>query len=465
MKRNILLITYHYPPSMAVGGLRAANFARYLPNSDWHPQVLTIEDRYLDQSDPQRLSGLDHAPIHKTRKLPTLSDAYLAIKKRLRRGASASVADEDTVTESTASRLDADQETMTHRLKRYIFSLAVNLPDVERDWIIPAVLKGLALIKKERIDCILTSCPPYSVHLIGLILKRMTGVPWVADFRDPWITGSQKRLYYNSQLSMAIERGLERQVLRRADLVIGNTAILTDRMKEAHPDLSEDKFINLPNGFNPEQFAQYQNLEKDPHFTITYTGSLYFGRSPEPLFQGLQSLITDGKIDPDQIRVKLVGHCAEIEGRSTESVAQHYHLSDVVDIIPPVPYGQAMEIVGRSHMALLLAPDQPLQIPAKVYDYLGTGTPIIALAGEGATADIIRQTGAGAVFAPDDITGICDHLIEMTQRPNPLDQSENRLSLGHLDIRHIVSVLADRLQEVSEPYPGKGNDVYGERQA
>lgn len=450
---------------MAVGGLRAANFARYLPNSDWHPQVLTIEDRYLEQSDPQRLSGLDHAPIHKARKLPTLSDAYLAIKSRLNRGEVPSVQNQDPVNEGAASRLASDRESLTQRLKRYVFSLAVNLPDVERDWIIPAALKGLAIIKKERIDCILTSCPPYSVHLIGLILKRIAGVPWVADFRDPWITGSQKRLYYNSQLSMAIERRLERQVLRRADLVIGNTAILTERMKKTHPDIPEDKFTNLPNGFNPEQFSQYQNLEKDPRFTITYTGSLYFGRSPEPLFQGLQPLIADGTIDPDRIRIKLVGHCGEIDGRSTASVAQHYELSDVVEIIPPVPYGQALEIVGRSHLALLLAPDQPLQIPAKVYDYLGTGTPIIALAGEGATADVIRQTGSGAVFAPDDIKGIAEYLNEMIQRPNPLDQSGNRLTLGHLDIRHIVSVLADRLQEMCEAYSGKGNDVYGERQA
>lgn len=447
MKRKILLISYHYPPSMAVGGLRLANFARYLPDHGWQPYVLTIRDRYLVQLDHQRLLGLAQVPVFKTSKLPTVSDIYMTAKARLtglaKKPAGDAAAQAVSAVSDKSGRLG--WESAPQKLKRYIFSLLISLPDGERNWIVPAVWHAMRIIKRERVACILTSCPPYSVHLIGLILKLLTGVRWVADFRDPWITGSCKQLYYTSLLSMAIESRLEHLVLRKADSVLVNTAILTDLFRQAHPDLDYCKFAHLPNGFNPDLFAKYRGLEKFERFTITYTGSLYFGRSPEPLFESLSRLIGDGLVRPDRIRLKLVGDCSDIDGYATDRLIAKYGLADVVEVSPPVSHGRAMELIARSHIALLLAPSQPLQIPAKVFDYIGIGTPILALAGEGATADMIRSTGFGQVYSPRDIQGISGFVGRAFSQSPGVASAQNHDTLRKFDIRRIVEELAGRL--------------------
>lgn len=450
MKKKILLISYHYPPSMAVGGLRIANFARYLPEQGWQPYVLTIEDRYLEQVDRNRLAGLEHAPIVKAPKAPTVSDLYLSLKSRLGKQSRQTDAEGGVaVPKAAAPNTNTNgSEGAKQKLKRYIFSLLLSLPDGERSWVVPAVLKAVRVIKREHIDCILTSCPPYSVHLIGLALKLLTGVRWVADFRDPWITGSQKRLYYTSRLSMAIERRLERLVLRKADRVLVNTANLTRLLLRTHGDLDSGKVMQLPNGFNPDRYGPYRRLEKYRRFTITYAGSLYFGRTPEPLFKALKRLIDAETVRPEQIGVKLVGQCDRIDGRATSAVVAEYALESVVDLIPPVSYDAAMTIVGRSRLALLLAPDQPYQIPAKVFDYFGVRTPVLALAGEGATADIISSTRSGEVFSPDDVGGISAFLARALESSIGTDRPEERPELRELNIRHIVSTLARQLNAI-----------------
>ncbi len=450
MKKKILLISYHYPPSMAVGGLRIANFARYLPEQGWQPYVLTVEDRYLEQVDPNRLVGLEHAPIAKAPKAPTVSDLYLSLKSRLGRQERKTDGAE-TVSLAKAISPNAGRngaEGAKQKLKRYLFSLLLSLPDGERSWVVPAVLKALRVIKRERISTVLTSCPPYSVHLIGLALKLITGVRWVADFRDPWITGSQKRLYYTSRLSMAIERRLEHLVLRKADRVLVNTANLTRLLLRTHGDLSRRKVMQLPNGFNPDRYRPYRQQEKYRRFTITYAGSLYFGRTPEPLFEAIKALIDAGTIRPEQIGVKLVGQCDRIEGRATEAVISCYALEGVVDLIPPVSYDEAMTIVAKSHLALLLAPDQPYQIPAKVFDYFGVCTPVLTFAGEGATADIVRSTRTGEVFSPNDIDGIAAFLASTLSSSVAADRPQASANLKALDIRHIVSTLAMQLNDI-----------------
>ena len=444
MKRNILLITYHYPPSTAVGGLRLANFARYLPAHGWQPSVLTIKDRYLGQLDPERLLGLEHARIYKTAKMPTVSDLYLRLKNMLALRSPRDVQGTRQQLNRPASKdlKHAAGETLQERLKRYLFSLILCLPDGERNWITPAVARGLGIIRRKRIDCILTSCPPYSVHLIGLLLKLITGVHWIADFRDPWITGSKKRLYYTSRLSMRIEGWLEKIVLRRADRVLANTGLLLQMLQQAHADVGPSKFIQIPNGFDMQKFAAYRHLRKYKSFTVAYTGSLYFGRSPEPVLWALQALIVAGRLSREAVCVKLVGHCGQINGRPTAEVVRHYGLEGIVEVSPPVPYRKAMEIIARSHVALLLAPDQPFQIPAKAYDYLGTGTPILALAGPGATADMVRETRAGGVFAPGDLEGIRDFIAAALIQRAAQPKTHNGHARQRLEIRAIVQHLA-----------------------
>jgi len=407
MARKILLISYHFPPSAEVGGLRIANFARRLPRLGWNPYVLTVKDRYLQAVDPEKLNNIGQAKIFKAGLTPTLSQAYLACKKAARRllrrpDAPAGIASRNRPDPRGPRR---SAETLSMRLRRYILAF-LSLPDAQRNWLLPAVIEAVRIVRREEIGCILTSCPPYSAHLVGLLVKWITGVRWIADFRDPWMTTGTKALSPTCSASLGIERWLERTVVRNADRVIANTEMLCEGLKKAHGSIPAERFICITNGFDREFFSSFAHLQKEKIFTITYTGTLYFGRTPEPVFQAVHDLVRDGSVDERRIRIRLVGQCRSVEGRPIDEMIERYRLGSVVEVLEPVSYNQAIEMIKQSHLALLLAPNQPYQIPAKVYDYMGVGTRVLALAKEGATANLVRNTGIGAVFDPSDIAGI-----------------------------------------------------------
>ena len=203
-------------------------------------------------------------------------------------------------------------------------------------------------IKHEKIDYIFTTCPPYSVHLIGLLLKMITGVKWIADFRDPWMTTGSKRTYPTCLLSLKIERWLEKMVIQKSDMVTFNVERLKEEYKKKYNSQPSAKFVYIPNGFDPALFSRYKSLEKYDKFTLTYTGSLYVGRTPEPIFKAVKMLVEDGRIDIQKVRIKLIGSCKNIDGAPTSRLIDYYSLEKVVETLDTVPYSDALEIVKRA---------------------------------------------------------------------------------------------------------------------
>lgn len=446
MDKKILIISYHFPPSQAVGGLRAANFARYLPASGWQPCVLTIKDKYIDNLDAERLQGLESLTIYKTNKLPQVMEFYRLAKSSLKKMLKSRQKGTDG---STGSKNRSDEseisEDTLQRVKRYYASLFLALPDYEKNWILPASTKAIREIRRNKIDYILTSCPPYSVHLVGLLAHLATGANWIADFRDPWYVASKKRMYPTCTLSRKIEGALEKQVMKRARLVLCNTERLCDTLASAYSKVKKNGFVYIPNGISTDIFSGLRDLPKYEKFTLTYTGSLYFFRTPEPVFKALKELIDKGQVDRDSFTIKLVGHCDTIDGSPTIDLVSAYGLAENVEILPPVPYLKSLEIVKRSHLALLFAPDQPFQIPAKVYDYIGTGTRILALAGEGATSDMVLKTGTGSVFQPDNHEDLKAFLLDSINNQTPMSETVTMEAIQKFDREKVVSDLADYL--------------------
>jgi hypothetical protein len=450
MCKKVLLISYHYPPSVEVGGLRCANFSRHLSRFGWTPYVLTLKDEYLDKADPENLNNVGAVKIFKAGRMPTVSQVYVRVKRIVQRRSgksseSVTRSDGDTGLGKSSGRV---AETRSQKLRRYILAF-LSLPDEQRNWVLPAVIQGIRIIKREKIDCIVTSSPPYSVNLVGWLLKRITGVRWVADYRDPWMTGGSKKLYMTCAASLGIERWLERRVVQKADLVVANTEMLCEAFRKAYGSQMPDRFVCITNGFDGELFSRFGPVEKEKVFTIIYTGTLYFGRTPEPLFQAVRELIQEGRIDAHAIRIRLVGHCQVIDGRPTEEIVHSYQLDDTVEVRESVSYNRAIEMVRQSQLALLLAPNQPYQIPAKAYDYMGTGTKILALAEGGATSDLVRSTGIGAAFRPSDTAGIKEFLLLSMKYDCMSIQSKNKGPVSEYEIQSLTRRLARYLDSSS----------------
>lgn len=408
--KKILMIAYHFPPSTEVGGVRLANFAAKLPRSGWRVWVLTVKDKYLGEIDYERLKPLGELDINKAGRLPTLCDAYLWLKKVVRCTLGRPATQECT-SSARADPKGRGGESLRAKLRRYVLSF-LSLPDSQRNWVLPAVFEAVSIIKRNRIDVILTSCPPYSTHLIGLMAKWLTNVQWVVDFRDPWMATPAKSLYATCAASLAVERWLEKKVIQNADLVVSNTDKLTNYFTATYRERGLSSAVTITNGYDGETAASFKEDAKDSIFTMTYAGTLYFGRTPEPIFQAVRDLIEMGSIPRDAIRIKLVGQCGSIDGVPTQKVADRYGLGEILELRGSVSRLDALRLIKRSHLALLLAPNQPFQIPAKLYEYMGAHTVVLALAEAGATQDLVERTRAGKAFSPSDVAGIKDFILE-----------------------------------------------------
>jgi len=446
-RQRMLLIAYHFPPSSAVGGMRAANFARSLVTFGWEPHVLTIRDCDVQYLDHDRRQGLDGIAVHHARVLSTVERVYERWRKGQQRPAERAPVRDGT--RSMPAQRVARRESLVGRFKRYVLAFLA-LPDRERGWVLPASSAAIRLMRRGGIDWFMTSCPPYSVHVIGLIVKAMTGKRWVADYRDPWMTTGSKRLFPTCRLSIRIESWLERKVVEHADLLLFNVERLRNAYRTRYSHVAGEKFAFIPNAVSPPQSAKADRLSKYDAFTLVYTGSLYVGRSPEPVFAAIAQLIREGRVSASAIRVLLVGQCREIDGVPISEVARRYQLERSVEVRDAVSHDEAMTMVRRSHLALLLAPNLPFQIPAKVYDYLAAGTRILAIAEDGGTADLIAETKAGSAFSPTAIGDIADFIhAELTgQLSAKPTAAHHATALQRFDIRRLTEELVGHLDRV-----------------
>jgi hypothetical protein len=441
--RKALIVSYHFPPDIAVGGLRSSRLMRSLPDFAWDPMVLTVKADMRGQTlDPERLEGLNTDSIFRTRDLPNLSGWYRAAKSLL---AKHPVRQESSVQEAS----DSSSETLPMTLKRYIVSLFIFLPDAQKTWALLSAWTAVRLIRREKVDCIITSAPPASVHFVGLIAKAFTNVKWIADFRDPWLESLDARPpSTRSRASDAIERRMEAAVVKHADRVLTTTPRMAEAMRLRYSQFPQKTPVCVTNSFDNSKFQTTGAVEKYATFTITYAGTLYEGRTPEPLFAAIGGLIREGHIKESDVRIKLVGDCGFIDGIPTMSVAKRHGVEGVVEILDAVPHAEAVRIMQKSHLLLVISPElHRLIVPAKLYDYLGAGSRVVALAEPGATTDLIQETGSGECFSLSDVAGLRSHVHRLITTAS-VAWTPNAASLQRFSSREMTARFARELTAV-----------------
>ncbi len=445
--RPVLIASYYFPPDAAVGALRLARFARLLPEFGWQPVVLTVRDELRDQGfDQQRLEGLENVEIVTTGEWPRLWRRMRALASRAR----ATARSIDPMPSNTAAARSRRAGPVLATVKRWIVSLVVLFPDDKKHWAGLAAVRAVRLIRREKIRHVLTSGPPFSTHFVGVMSKWFTGARWIADFRDPWIDMLPDR-FPDSRclLSDAFERRMEALVVRTADRVIVTTPRMRDAFSRRYPGAGSDKFVCIPNGIDSDKFEP-PVADRQLPFTITYAGSLYFDRTPEPLFRAVHDLLSSGRITQNDLRIQLIGRCDNSNGIQTQTLVAQYGLEPLVRILGPVPYHEALRLMRESHLLLALAPERHrLVVPAKLYDYLGSGTRILAIAEEGATSDLVRETGSGACFSESDANGLRDFLSDLINSGAFQSKRNEPASFPQFSARHLTSRLVALLAPAS----------------
>jgi glycosyltransferase involved in cell wall biosynthesis len=416
--RRLLFIAYQFAPSMEMGARACAQIARYLPLYGWSPVVLTahendIEERYRGSANEIDELGLADAVV-KTRTLPHPFDFYRWLRAVLRRKPQNNVGPNGA---GTAAGPDTPLGQKGW-LRRSILS-ALSFPDKYNGWILPAIVAGLKAARKSKAQQIFSSGPYWTNHLVGLALSYLTGMPWIAHFRDPWIVGAGELPI--PPLAYRLNEWLERLVATRATSIVLVTEQHAAALRLAFPHLPPDKFAAVPNGYDGGEWDELpMNVQRDEKskekLLILYTGTFYIGRDPQPLFRALKSLIDSGEITGEQVQVDLIGWCETSVGRPVKEMIAEHGLSDCVNILGPRSRPETLRRMTQADLLLLLGEGLVMQIPGKTYEYLRAGRPILALTPEGALADLMRRTGGGWVVNQNDDAGVLAAVREIFQQ-------------------------------------------------
>ena len=379
MKR-VLMIAFHFPPFSASSGIqRTLAFARYLPGFGWEPLILTAHPRAYGHVGNGLLDGVNGCPVVER-----------------------------------AFALD----TARHLSFNGRYPAIAARPDRWISWWLGAVPRGLAMIRKYRPSAIWSTYPIATAHRIGATLHRLTGVPWIADFRDPM---AQEGYPADPKVWKSFKRTEEVAIHRGAQSVFV-TPGAARMYRERYADVPDGRIAVIENGYDEQSFEGLDlsrapsALRSEGPFLLLHSGVVYPSeRDPTQLFQALRRMLDSGALQPTDLRIRLRAPGHEKILKKLIAAAQ---VERVVELAPPITYREALlEMLRADGLLVLQAANCNEQIPAKVYEYLRCRRPILALTDPaGDTAALLRRAGLADIARLDSADEIFFGLQSFLQR-------------------------------------------------
>ncbi len=431
---RVLLIAYHFPPCGFSSGMqRTLCFSRDLREHNWAPLVLTAHPRaYAATKTGQLRQVPEDVPVCAAFALDT--KRHLGIRGR------------------------------------YVGWMA--LPDPWVSWLPGAIAAGIRMIRKYRPTVLWSTYPIATAHLIGLYLHRITGVPWVADFRDPMTeedpqTGERfpedKRLW-------SVRRWIEKQSIRYCTRAVFVTPGSLEIHRKRYPEFS-DRMAVIGNGYDEENFSAAERVATAPQarrsrLLLLHSGVLYPGpdRDPTAFFAALASLIKQGTISSETLQVRLRATGYDDHYRQ---LIMKYGLENIVSLEPATPYQDALaEMLTADGLLVFQGRTSNPAVPAKLYEYLRAHRPIFALVdSQGDTAGVLNRARTGIQVPLDDAesiqTGLVQFLAEVRQGTSSLPSDE---TIQQHSRKFKAEQLASLLNEIAREQSAPGSPVVARRQ-
>ena len=400
--RRVLFLAYFFPPLGGGGCQRTLKLVRYLEPLGWSSAVVTTRDRDYWILDPSLLSEVPaEAEVIRVGGFTALN----ALRILMRAGVS--------IEEPQGARQPAPFRTL-RALQRWTF-----FPDGYRGWADAARRAAGTRIQAGGIDALWTTSSPESAHLAGLSLKRKHCVPWVADFRDPWVG----RVTYRppTRWHDAKHRAMERRVVQEADRVTLVSEAMVELYRERYRDISPSRFVFLPNGFDSDDWrraacvAQEENRiahgSSEPRrFVLLHAGQLAHRPTVRTLLGAARRVLEEDPAARDDLRIRFVGGNEDLSSRERE----RYGLGAVLELHPSQPHLEALVSMRRAGALLLLGHGgeaDALLYTGKIYEYLSAGRPVLGIVDPGPGAALIQSARAGAVIAPGDEKGVAQAIL------------------------------------------------------
>lgn len=431
--RKVLIITYYWPPSGGAGVQRWLKFVKYLRSFGWEPVIYTPSnpefpsiDESLAQDIPEDVEVIG----------TSIWEPYSFYKKLI--GASKN------------ERINAgflSEKKRPGMAERFSIWLRGNffIPDARKFWIKPSVKFLTNYLKTNKVDAIVSTGPPHTMHMIALGVKRNNGLPWLADFRDPW---TNIDFYHELMLTKMADRKHHHQelsVLKEASEVV----VISRSMKTDFLKIYDRNYTVITNGFDAEDVADVE-VTLDKKFSIAHIGTMVKTRNPQALWEALNVLVRDVPGFADGLEIKLVG---SVDFSVMDSIAKA-GLSGFVNKVAYLPHNEVVKVQQQSQVLLLLINDTPnakVILPGKFFEYIAARRPILCIGPlDGDAAQVIDDVKAGIVVEKDNQEGIENAIRDFYKEFKNGELSINSKDIEMFSRKALTGKIAERLTEIAK---------------
>jgi len=420
--KKILFIAYFYPPVVSTnipGAMRTIKFIRNMNNGQYF--VLTTNKMINDSE-----SALSHItlPVNNEQIFRTANwdffKVIIYIKNKLKNIISTFTSKENTLNnaekqasfQATSNNSVTQKTSSIKKLKDFIYNISY-FPDQAGPWIIPSIIKGIRETKKNKINIIFATGSPWSDLVVGYYISKVTKVPLIVDFRDPWIN-NPFHLSKGKFLDRFAEK-LEKKIVKHASIISLNTEALKQEFIQRYPKIALDKFIVLPNGFDLKDFTdipEKESTQDNSTTLLTHAGFLYGVRDPEVLLEAIIKANKELKPLGKKVIFKQIGNI-ELSYDIKEKYRNMIEDGSLI-LEPAVPYKECLTQLKESDYVVNIQPGTKTQVPSKLYDYLALKRPMLTITNkEGALGELIQQYNLGELYEFTELKPLVNKLTEI----------------------------------------------------
>lgn len=393
--KQVLIISYYWPPSGGAGVQRWLKFVKYLGNFGWEPIIYTPENPESPETDESLFRDIpENVIILKNH----IWEPYQAYKKFMGKGREEKI--------QAAFLNEKKNNPLNENISVWIRGNFF-IPDARKFWIKPSVRFLEKYIGKNPVDLLISTGPPHSMHCIGQRVASDCNLPWIADFRDPWTNIDFYSALKLTKWADQRHHRLEREVLENASAVI----TVSKSMAEEFNNICRRNYDVITNGFDPDDIIPSTNIITDKKFSIAHIGSLVSSRNPLVLWEALKAILEQDRGFREDLMIKLVGR---VDFSVNNSIEQH-GLSDYIEKIDYMPHADVIKVQQQSQVLLLLinnTPNSKSILTGKFFEYLVARRPIICIGpADGDAAAILKETNSGIVADFTDVQTMKENIL------------------------------------------------------
>jgi len=424
--RHVLVVAYYFPPMGLSGVQRIAKMVKYLPAYNWHPTVLTVHPGGYFAYDETLLDELNHPDITIVR------TASWDPTRLFSPGRTVSLPGE------------ADRRRWAG-LSQFLF-----VPDNKIGWYPVGLRAGMKCLKDQPFDAILSTAPPYTCHLLARRLSIKSKLPLVVDFRDDWVGNPRHR--YPTPLHRWVNEWLEHRVMKRAALGLAINRPIQESLVARNSRAGFAPRVEvLPQGYDPADFEQATRTGKGEKMRFLYTGIFYDAQTPDFFLRAFQAFLEAHPERKEQVEAVFVGLLPE----SAKVLIKDLGLSEQVRYEGYCSHRETVDHLVFADVLWMTIGRRPGAegiSTGKLFEYLGSRKPILALVPEGAAREALRPYGAAHIVEPDDLEAITEGIHSMVEAwdRGALPEGEPA-EVEMYDRRKLAGRLADLLEGVRKP--------------